>query len=91
MASRLTPEQEANYYQSKQPAIVATCVIFLILCNASVLVRILSQWRISKRLFIDDFAIIFAAVCSAEAELALWKTDGYQALFRCNRGFVLEW
>ena len=69
MASQLTPEQEASYYQTKQPAIVATCVIFLILCNVSVLIRILSQLRITKRLFVDDVAIIFAAVCYSRSRV----------------------
>lgn len=64
MASQLTPEEVANYYQTKQPAIVATSVVFLVVCNVSVLVRILSQLRVSKRLFVDDFAIVFAALCS---------------------------
>ncbi|KAL9066104.1 MAG: hypothetical protein Q9161_007762 [Pseudevernia consocians] len=62
--SSLTPDQLAHYDESKQPAIIATSVVFLILCNVSVLVRVLSQLRISRRLFIDDYAIIFAAICS---------------------------
>ncbi|CAD6564871.1 MAG: hypothetical protein ASARMPREDX12_004471 [Alectoria sarmentosa] len=63
-SSHLTPEEAANFYQTKQPAIVATSIVFLIICNVSVLVRILSQLRLSKRLFIDDFAMVFAALCS---------------------------
>lgn len=62
MASHLTPEEAADYYQTKQPAIVATSVLFLVMSNVSVFVRILSQLRLSKRLFVDDFAIIFAVV-----------------------------
>lgn len=62
MASHLTPQEAADYYQSKQPAIVATSVVFLVVCNLSVFIRILSQFQVSKRLFLDDFTIVFAAV-----------------------------
>lgn len=60
----LTPSQVAHYHESKQPAIIASSVIFLFICNASVLGRVLSQFRLSKRLFVDDYAIIFAVICS---------------------------
>ena len=60
----LTPDQLAHYGESKQPTIIATSVVFLVLCNTSVFVRVLSQLRVSGRLFIDDFSIIFAAICS---------------------------
>ena len=62
--SSLTPDQLAHYDESKQPAIVATSVVFLILCNVSVFVRVLSQLRVSQRLFLDDYSIVFAAICS---------------------------
>ena len=62
MASSLSPDEISHYSESKQPAIIATSVIFLVLCNASVLIRVFSQWRMSSRLFVDDYAIIFAAV-----------------------------
>ncbi|KAI9813675.1 MAG: hypothetical protein M1827_003746 [Pycnora praestabilis] len=64
MAPSLTPEEVADYSQTRQPAIIASSVVFLVLCNVSVFVRILSQLRVSRRLFVDDYAIIFAAVCS---------------------------
>ena len=60
----LTPEQLARYDETRQPAIIATSVVLLILCNVSVLVRVVSQLRTSRRLFVDDYAIIFAAICS---------------------------
>ncbi|KAL2045827.1 hypothetical protein ABVK25_012032 [Lepraria finkii] len=60
----LTHSQLAHYHESKQPSIIATSVIFLFICNASVVLRVFSQLRLSGRLFVDDYAIIFAAICS---------------------------
>ncbi|MCJ1405216.1 hypothetical protein MMC11_008443 [Xylographa trunciseda] len=63
MAS-LTLDQVAHYGDSKQPAMIASSIVFLVICNISVIVRIVSQWRVSRRLFVDDYAIVFATICS---------------------------
>ena len=61
---KLTPDQLTHYHESRQPAIIGTSVVFLFMCNFSVIIRIVSQLRVSRRLFLDDYAIIFAAICS---------------------------
>ena len=73
MASSLTSEEIAHYSDTKQPAIVGTSVVFLVLCNVCVLTRVLSQFRVSKRLFLDDYSIIFAAVRVSEQMLTASK------------------
>jgi hypothetical protein len=60
----LTPEELASYGDTKQPAILGSSITFLILLNLSVIMRVVTQLRISKRLYLDDYAIIFAALTS---------------------------
>ena len=62
MASGLTPDQLVHYDESKKPIIVSSLVMFLILGNGSVLLRVLSQLRISRRVFAEDYFIILAVV-----------------------------
>lgn len=62
MTSKLTPSQIASFPESKQHSIVGSLVLFLILGNLSVLFRLVSQLRVYKQLFVEDYCIIFAVV-----------------------------
>lgn len=62
MDSQLTPAQQEHFDDSKKPAIVATLVLLLVLSNILVAIRFGAQLRTYRRLFAEDYLIIFALV-----------------------------
>ncbi|PYH44043.1 uncharacterized protein BP01DRAFT_343296 [Aspergillus saccharolyticus JOP 1030-1] len=74
-SSSLTAAQEAAWSQSRQPAILGVVITMLILGNISVPMRFWAQWRIHKRILLEDYclvvALVFANIVSA-ALLVAW-------------------
>ena len=46
-----------------QSTIQGVSAMFIVLANSAVAIRLVSQWRCSKRFFVDDLAIVIAVVC----------------------------
>ena len=62
MATKLTQTQLALFPESKQHSITAALVVFLIFGNISVILRIISQIRVHRRIFAEDEWISLAVV-----------------------------
>ena len=62
MPSELSSEQLAHIDESKQGAIIGALILILCLANFSVVVRVIAQFRTSRRLFAEDYSIAIALV-----------------------------
>ena len=62
MTSTLTPVQREQWNDSKQGSVLSWVIVMLCLGNLSVAVRLAAQLRTHKRLFVEDYLIVFAVV-----------------------------
>jgi hypothetical protein len=58
----LTP-QDAEWHESQQGVVIASVVVFLVIGNVSVALRIFAQLRQWRKIFAEDYMILFALVC----------------------------
>lgn len=58
----LTAEQQAAWSETMRPTIMGICILFLVLGNLSVPMRIWAKWRIHKRPLAEDYSLILALV-----------------------------
>lgn len=63
MATKLTPTQIAETGDSQQATIIGVLVMLLLIGNSSVVLRVLAQLRVARRIFTEDVLLIFAVVC----------------------------
>ncbi|KAJ5591914.1 uncharacterized protein N7459_002283 [Penicillium hispanicum] len=73
-STQLTAAELAAWSDTRQPAIYVVCALLLVLGNASVPLRIWAQWRIHKKVIMEDYfliaALIFANVVTISTMVA---------------------
>lgn len=66
----LTPEQQARFHDTRQPALWASLSIFLVINNAIVVGRLWATWKTGSRrmpVFAEGVTIVLSGVRSASA------------------------
>ena len=61
-AAPLTPVEQAQWPDTKQPAIIGSLSTFLVLSNGFVLARLFCQLKIFKSYLVEDAFLLFAVV-----------------------------
>jgi hypothetical protein len=61
----LTPVELAEYNDSKKPELYGAFAVLLALTNAVVFVRMYGQFKIWRRLLVEDYLILFAIILSS--------------------------
>ena len=70
----LTPDQLVHFNESKQSSLIGSLILILCLANFSVAVRIIAQIRTARRVFPEDYFIIFALVGAILANMRLYES-----------------